>query len=52
MKEFTATFKFSDVIETIPAKNKKEAEKIADGEIQRINETTFCYEVEIEEIKE
>ena len=52
-KEYQVFYKFSDVIETIEASSKGEAEEIADKRIKsgRINikGDTYCYEIEVEE---
>ena len=53
-KEYTITYKFGDIINTLEAENEEEAQKIADelldkGELQGTSE---CYDVEVEEVEE
>ena len=53
-KEYKVIYKFSDVIETIKAGNKEEAEQIADNRLWSKHtpmKETFCYETEVDEIK-
>ena len=53
MKEYTVLYKFSDVIITVEAESKKEAREISDTRLtnDEIKEDTYCYEVEVEEMK-
>ena len=51
-KEYEVIYKFSDVIETIKAGNKGEAEQIADNRLWSKDtpmKETFCYEIEVDE---
>ena len=52
-KEYQIFYKFSDVVETIEAKSKEEAEQIANERINtqkyNIKKETYCYEIEVEE---
>ena len=52
-KEYEVYYKFSDVVETIEAGSKEEAEEIADERINNkkynIENETYCYEIEVEE---
>ena len=54
-KEYEVCYKFSDVIETIEARNQEEADQIADERLEKSKhnpqEDTYCYEIEVEEIK-
>jgi len=54
-KEYEVIYKFSDVIETIEAGSKEEAEEIADERIEKDRyspkDDTSCYEIEVEEIE-
>ena len=54
-KEFTITYKFSDIIDNIEAETEEEARRIADERLESDNSPqidTYCYEAEIEEVKE
>ncbi len=52
-KEFEIIYKFADVIRTIKAENKEEAEKLADIELNKENSNiklgTYCYGIEVDE---
>lgn len=51
-KEYQVIYKFSDVIDTIEAHSKEEAEQIADERFNSENspdKDTSCYEIEVEE---
>ena len=53
-KEYTITYKFSDVIDNIEAESLEEAQKIADERLEDDNsplEHTYVYDTEIEEIE-
>lgn len=52
-REYQVIYKFSDVIETIEARSKEEAERIAEERIEKHRhnpkEETYCYEIEVDE---
>jgi len=55
VKEYEIIYKFSDVIEVIKAKDEGEAQNIADERLYSKNNPmteTYCYEIEVEEVKE
>ncbi len=55
VKEYQIFYKFADVIETIKAKSKGEAEEIADNKLYEKPTPmmkTYCYEIEVEEVEE
>jgi hypothetical protein len=51
IKDFEVTFKFNDVINTIEAETKEEAEKIANDLLNKdlLQSISKCYEIEVEE---
>ena len=52
-REYQVIYKFSDVIETIEAHSKEEAQEIANNLLGNPKNTlkneTYCYEIEVEE---